>query len=362
MCSLNWRWRMRIIAIANQKGGCGKTTTAINLSSALSVNKRKTLLIDFDPQAHATIGLNVNSDKSLYNVLSSLTNKKLKIEDVILKIDKNLDLIPSNILLGTIEQELADQISRESRLFDVLANLSITYDYIIIDCPPNLGLLTVNAIRAAKEVYIPVETSYFSLAGLNHLVEIIELIKDRLNHSVDYRVLVTIFDSRLKYSFKILDTIKRNFKDSLFDTIIHTNVKLKESQSQGCSVLDFDKYSRGSKDYFSLAREVISQEKPQLRTIEEMVKPEMDKFIKATFSFVAPDAKTVYVAGEFNNWARDDTSLLENKQGVWMRQVTLKPGTYRYRFVVDDNWKEDPNNPENIRNPFGELDSVIELK
>ena len=353
---------MRIVAIANQKGGCGKTTTAINLSSALSVNNRKTLLIDFDPQAHATIGLNVNSDKSLYNVLSSLTNKKLKIEDVILKIDKNLDLIPSNILLGTIEQELADQISRESRLFDVLTNLTITYDYIIIDCPPNLGLLTVNAIRAAKEVYIPVETSYFSLAGLNHLVEIIELIKDRLNHSVDYRVLVTIFDSRLKYSFKILDTVKRNFKDSLFDTIIHTNVKLKESQSQGCSVLDFDKYSRGSKDYFSLAREVISQEKPQLRTIEEMVKPEMDKFIKATFSFVAPDAKTVYVAGEFNNWARDDTSLLENKQGVWMRQVGLRPGKYRYRFVVDDNWKEDPNNPENIKNPFGELDSVIDIK
>ncbi len=353
---------MRIVAIANQKGGCGKTTTAINLSSALSLNNRKTLLIDFDPQAHATIGLNVNSDKSLYNVLSSLTNKKLKIEDVILKIDKNLDLIPSNILLGTIEQELADQISRESRLFDVITNLTITYDYIIIDCPPNLGLLTVNAIRAAKEVYIPVETSYFALEGLNHLVEIIELIKDRLNHSVDYRVLVTIFDSRLKYSFKILDTVKRNFKDSLFDTIIHTNVKLKESQSQGCSVLDFDKYSRGSKDYFSLAREVISQEKPQFRTIEEMVKPEMDKFIKATFSFVAPDAKTVYVAGEFNNWARDDTSLLENKQGVWMRQVTLRPGTYRYRFVVDDNWKEDPNNSKNIRNPFGELDSIIEIE
>lgn len=353
---------MRIVAIANQKGGCGKTTTAINLSSALSLNNRKTLLIDFDPQAHATIGLNVNSDKSLYNVLSSLTNKKLKIEDVILKIDKNLDLVPSNILLGTIEQELADQISRESRLFDVITNLTITYDYIIIDCPPNLGLLTVNAIRAAKEVYIPVETSYFALAGLNHLVEIIELIKDRLNHSVDYRVLVTIFDSRLKYSFKILDTVKRNFKDSLFDTIIHTNVKLKESQSQGCSVLDFDKYSRGSKDYFSLAREVISQEKPQFRTIEEMIKPEMDKFIKATFSFVAPDAKAVYVAGEFNNWTRDDSSLLENKQGVWMRQVGLRPGTYRYRFVVDDNWKEDPNNSKNIRNPFGELDSIIEIE
>ncbi|MFH1202319.1 MAG: AAA family ATPase [Candidatus Omnitrophota bacterium] len=352
---------MRVIAIANQKGGCGKTTTAINLSAALAANDKKTLLIDFDPQAHATIGLNVNSDKSLYDVLSSLSNKKMKIEDAILKLDKNLDLIPSNILLGTIEQELADQISRESRLWDALLTLPTTYDYIIIDCPPNLGLLTVNAIRASKEIFIPVEASYFSVEGLSRLIEIINLIKERLNHSVDLRVLVTMFDSRLRHSFRILDTVKRNFKDKLFSTMIHINVKLRECQSQGRSVIDFDKYSRGSKDYFSLAREIISKETASSRTIHEAIKPEMKKFIKATFALTAPDAKAVYLAGEFNNWARDNSSLLDRKDGMWKKDIALKPGEYRYRFVVDGTWLEDPKNPKKIKNPFGELDSVIKI-
>jgi chromosome partitioning protein len=155
---------MKIISIANQKGGCGKTTTAINLASTLGFNGQRTLLIDLDPQAHATLGLNIDDSNSLYNVISKLTPRKLKIKDIIKKADKSFDIVPSNVLVGTLEQELADEIGRELKLVEILADLKGQYDYVLIDCPPSLGFLTVNSLRASDEVIIPVETSRFSVS------------------------------------------------------------------------------------------------------------------------------------------------------------------------------------------------------
>jgi len=153
---------MRTISITNQKGGCGKTTTAVNLASCLAVNNRRVLLIDLDPQAHATLGLNVKADLSIYNVLSKLTNNKADLKDIIQNVGQNFDLAPSSIVLSTLEQELAGEIGRESRLWDILSNFKGDYDYILIDCPPNLGILTINAIRTASEIIVPVEASRFS--------------------------------------------------------------------------------------------------------------------------------------------------------------------------------------------------------
>ena len=195
---------MRIISITNQKGGCGKTTTAVNLAASLAGNERRVLLIDFDPQAHATVGLNIQAKLNIYNCLSKLTLQRAALQDIIVNVNDNFDLAPSNIILTTLEQELANEISRENYLRETLNTLKNDYDYIIIDCPPNLGILTVNAICACSEVIIPVEPSRFSVEGLTRVIDIIELIKSRLNHPVDYSVLVTIFDSRLKYAFKIL--------------------------------------------------------------------------------------------------------------------------------------------------------------
>ena len=200
---------MRIISIANQKGGCGKTTSAINLAGALSLNGKRTLLLDLDPQAHASLGLNFDNKDSIYNVISKLTPRKMGITDIICNVSPNFDLVPSNILVGTLEQELADEIGRELKLTDILGKLKGNYDDVLIDCPPSLGFLTINAIRACSEVYIPVETSRSSMQGVEHLLDIVTLIRDRLNHPVDYRLLITMFDSRLRHSFSMLGRIRK---------------------------------------------------------------------------------------------------------------------------------------------------------
>jgi hypothetical protein len=237
-----------------------------------------------------------------------------------------------------------------------------------------LGILTINAIRSAGEIIVPVEASRFSLAGLSQLNDIISLIRDRLNHNVTQRVLVTNFDSRLQHSFKILSQIRSDFKNSLFSNIIHVNVKLKEAQSQGTHVLNYDKYCRGTKDYFSLAREIITQEGPGVqkprvsqnlpelqKQLKETLKKEIPKLNEISFSVTAPQAKEVFLAADFNGWKIDENSKMQFDGGRWTKKIRLTPGSYRYRFVVDGKWNEDPDNPRKEKNPFGEMDSLIEI-
>jgi len=361
---------MRIIAITNQKGGCGKTTTSVNLAASLATNSRKVLLIDLDPQSHATLGLNIKSPLSIYNVLSKLAHQRVKLDEIIQNISPDFDIAPSSIILSTLEQELAGEIGRESRLWDTLNGFRGSYDYVLIDCPPNLGILTINAIRAASEVIIPVEASRFSLEGMGQLISIVNLVRDRLNHEVNCKVLVTNFDSRLSHSFKMLEKIKTDFKDRLFSNIIHVNVRLKEAQNQGTHILNFDKYCRGAKDYFSLSREIITQEnepktvsKPVAaleKKMNEILKKELPKLTEIIFSVFAPEAKEVYVAGEFNNWKPEDGRMTKNN-GTWSKKLNLIGGKYRYRFVIDGNWVEDSSNPLKEINPYGSVDSLIEI-
>jgi len=362
---------MRIIAVTNQKGGCGKTTTAVNLGACLAANGRKVLLIDLDPQSHATLGLNIKSTSSIYNVLSKITHQKAELDEIIQNISPDFDIAPSSIILSTLEQELAGEIGRESRLWDTLNAFKGSYDYVLIDCPPNLGILTINAIRAAKEIIIPVEASRFSLEGMDQLISIVSLVRDRLNHEVDCKVLVTNFDSRLAHSFKMLGRIKNSFKDKLFSNIIHVNVRLKEAQNQGTHIYNFDKYCRGAKDYFSLSREIITQEKntkPLNQTItavekkmNEILKKELPKFTEVNFSVFAPEAKEVFVAGEFNNWRLEEGARMSQNNGTWSKKLNLIGGKYRYRFVIDGSWIEDSKNPLKEVNPYGSVDSLIEI-
>ena len=377
---------MRIIAIANQKGGCGKTTTAINLAAALSLNGKKTLLIDLDPQAHASLGLNVESADSIYNVISKLTPRKLQIENIVKSVDSKFDIVPSNILVGTLEQELADEIGRELKLTEIINKIKDLYDYILIDCPPSLGFLTVNSLRACDEVIIPVETSRFSMQGVDHLLDILHLIRDRLNHSVEHRVLITMFDSRLRHSFSMLAKIRERFTDALCDTIVHVNVKLKEAAVMGQTVVHFDKYCRGAKDYISLAKEIISRVEagaptkatkattraaapkaaaeefqPLSSRMQNIVKEEAPRLYLTTFNLNAPEAQSVYVTGSFNDWSLDETCRMKFENGQWVTQLPLAPGVYKYQFIVDGRWREDPSNPNQERNSFGDINSLIEV-
>ena len=378
---------MRIITVANQKGGCGKTTTAVNLSASLANNGKKVLLIDLDPQSHATLGLNIKADLSMYNVLSKLTHRKAKLENIIQAVDDNFDIAPSSVVLSTLEQELAGEIGRESRVWETLMDFSKNYDYVIIDCPPNLGLLTINAIRATDEIIVPVEASRFAIEGLGQLVDIMDLIRDRLNHVVNFRVLVVNFDSRLRHSFTMLEKIKTTFKSKMFSTIIHVNVKLKEAQNSGTHILNYDKYCRGTKDYFSLSREILTADK-DVATVESapakivevkpdssakrvdlqermeaILKEELPKFdfTEVSLALDAPDAKSVYVAGDFNDWKVDDKSMMQKEDGAWKLKVNLVPGRYRYRFVKDGEWIEDPSNTNRAMNPYGQMDSLLEV-
>lgn len=375
---------MRIITVANQKGGCGKTTTAVNLSASLADNGKKVLLIDLDPQSHATLGLNIKADLSMYNVLSKLTHRKAKLESIIQKVDDNFDIAPSSVVLSALEQELSGEIGRESRLWETLTDFAKNYDYVIIDCPPNLGLLTINAIRATDEIIVPVEASRFAIEGLGQLIDIVSLIRDRLNHVVSYRVLVVNFDSRLRHSFTMLEKIKATFKSKMFSTIVHVNVKLKEAQNSGTHILSYDKYCRGTKDYFSLSREIITagvegaaseapvaekvkpakKDKVDLKDrMEEILKEELPKFkfTEVSLTLKAPDAQSVHVAGDFNDWKLDDSSVMKREDGTWKIKVNLVPGRYRYRFVKDGEWIEDPSNTNRAMNPYGQMDSLIEV-
>ena len=253
----------RIISIANQKGGVGKTTTAINLSTVLAKRNKKTLLIDMDPQGNATsgIGIEKNLEKSTYNLLI----EEDQIEEVILKTDiKNLDICPSTINLAGAEVELVSMMSREMRLKEKLESIKDNYDYILIDCPPSLGLITLNAFTASNSVLIPVQCEYYALEVLGQLLNTVKLVKKHLNKDLEIEgALLTMFDTRTNLSKQVVDEVKRYFGDKVYKTVIPRNVKLSEAPSYGMPITVYDPRSKGAKCYDKLGKEVIKNNEEQ---------------------------------------------------------------------------------------------------
>lgn len=249
----------KIIAIVNQKGGVGKTTTSINLSACLAHIGKKVLLIDIDPQSNTTSGLGIDKhviETSVYDVLINDTDIKNTIIDT--KID-NLKICPSNIQLAGAEIELVPMISREMRLKSALEDIKESYDFIIMDCPPSLGLLTLNALTAADSVLVPIQCEYYALEGLSQLMSTINLIKKHLNKRLEVEgVVLTMYDPRTNLSIQVVEEVRKHFNSKVYRTIIPRNVRLSEAPSFGLPIILYDEKSKGSEAYLNLAEEVIS--------------------------------------------------------------------------------------------------------
>lgn len=250
----------KIIAIANQKGGVGKTTTSINLAASLGVLEKKILLIDADPQANASSGLGINVDEvnhGTYQVLEHTISAK----DAVVKTSSpNLDIIPAHIDLVAIEIELIDKHEREYMLKKALADLKEDYDYILIDCAPSLGLITLNSLVAADSVIIPIQCEYFALEGLGKLLNTIKSIQSIHNPELDIEgLLLTMFDSRLRLSNQVVEEVRKHFSSMVFDTIIRRNTRLGEAPSYGESIISYDATSKGAINYLNLANELLKK-------------------------------------------------------------------------------------------------------
>jgi len=487
---------MRTIAIINQKGGCGKTTTSINLAACLARLGHKTLLADMDPQGHCAVGLAVPEEqveRTIYDALiEPQDGKAAKVAEVVWQIASDFDLAPSNLKLAAFEQVFAGRPGREDRLTRALETVKDTYQWCVIDCPPSVGLLTFNALRACDEVLVPVETGYFSLHGLAKQMETLEVLRERCNKDVAIRVLPTLYDTRTKLAREVLSELRAKFRDYLMESTVNFNTKLKEAASFGQPITEYDPGSRGYKDFVNLARELMGHrpvdvepapaEKSTLSRPAELVQRAKQLSQLTSFQFgrhgtaatlspagngngigigggngngnfggngngngggtavaepvlatasvgslsasvhsapaasvatparvaaanasvatrsapapapaPAAEAKTtaqkieefygvkqfgdevifaakfekareVLVAGDFNNWNPITPMKANVRPGVWVMKLPLRPGRYRYRFVVDGKWMTDPHNQYVEANQFGELNNVIEVE
>ncbi len=251
----------KIIAIANQKGGVGKTTTSVNLAASLGVLEKKVLLIDADPQANASSGLGVDVENVEVGSYQLIEHSATADECIIKTTAPNVDIIPSHIDLVAIEIELVDKEDREYMLKKAITHLKDSYDYILIDCAPSLGLLTLNALTAADSVIIPIQCEYFALEGLGKLLNTVKSVQRIHNANLDIEgMLLTMYDSRLRLSNQVVEEVQKHFSDMVFQTIIQRNVRLSEAPSYGESIINYDVSSKGASNYLSLAKEIIKKQ------------------------------------------------------------------------------------------------------
>ncbi len=406
---------VRILSVINQKGGCGKTTTAINLAACLVRRGKKVLLVDMDPQGHAAVGMgaaDVVVRRDLRSALLTLYEEPLQLAEVVAPVEEGLHVAPSLLSLVALEQELGGADRRERRLKDLLDRGGAAYDYILVDSPPNLGILTINALAAADEILIPVDTGGFSLHGMRRIFQVVDLVEDRMGRAPAVSILMTFYDRRVRLARIIQQQLEEHYPDKLMETRIRSNIHLKEAASYGMPVVRYRPSSLGSWDYQALAEEILAREEQRRvetgRAEAQAAEAQADELEAAggeawtryegpedegrgeqavvdgleegdagregkasgesgtrdvVFTVRAPGARQVYVAGEFNNWRLDPSaSLAPDEGGVWRGRLSLPPGRYQYRYYVDGRWVVDPENPLRIVTENGVVNSLVTVK
>src|SRR5688572_2953644 len=357
---------MRTIAVVNQKGGCGKTITSINLSAFLALAGRRVLLVDLDPQGHSTLGLSVGEvapTRTMYDVFRvKAGGPEITLADVARSVGENFDLAPADILLSTSPDALAGVPGRENVLTWAFAQLDDRYDYVIVDCPPSVGLLTFNALKACTEAVIPMDPSFFSLQGIGKLFETFEMLEKATGHRISARVLVTLYSGRSPFVKAVVEEVHRHLAGRYFETVVRYSVKLAEAASHGLPITRYAKSSAGFEDYRALANEILQQE-AAIELVEDadvaaapLVTPD-----GVVFTLEAPDALQVQIAGDFNSW-RPEWTEMESVGRLWRTVLKLAPGRYRYRYVIDGQWRTDPMNPAFEPSPFSGNDSLLVLE
>ena len=424
---------MRIIAVANQKGGCGKTTIVINLGACLAREGQRVLAVDLDPQGHCALGLAVPEEQieqSVSDVLMAVhQDREIDFTRVTWQISSNFDLVPAKFDLSKLEQGLAGVTSRETLLRGALQGAAGKYDIVLVDTPPTVGLLTENALNAADEVIVPVDTGYFSLQGLSKQLDTIRMLRAGNHHALQVRILANLYDVRTKLGREILAELRKRHGDAMYTSFVNFNTKLKESTSLGQPITEYDPSSSGCRDFVRLARELISigggptapavsqsllahadalaenaskllatsqtllgagRMMPPAQAPVEPASPPITPALgaKSTAAAISPEetarkieaiygahalsdgvaftikaagAVNVRLAGDFNDWQPERTMLHRMDDGLFHVKLPLSRGRYRYRYVIDGQWRNDPHNGHVETNPYGDLNSVVEV-
>ncbi len=354
---------MRVIALANQKGGCGKTTSATNLAATLSRLDKKVLLIDNDPQGHATLAFGFRERDFSLSTYDLYLTTDILVEDAFLDISPNLHLVPAGIELSAVEQTLAREPEKEYRLRNNLRRSAMHYDYVLIDCPPSVSLLTFNALLASSEIIIPVDPSYYSLQAVRKMRETLAVLREKKGHDIVPHILMSDFDTRPRFVRKVMEELDDLYESELLDTIIHHTVRFKEAAGSGQPVVEYDPESRGSLDFRNLARELTEQEVDvNVAALDHWVAllhgPQVTR-AGVVFEADFPRAKTVRITGSFCNWSAKGLPLKCREDGIWECHLDLEEGNYEYRFIVDGSWLPDPHNTKTAPNEFGGANSLV---
>ncbi len=354
---------MRIIALANQKGGCGKTTVATNLAAALAESGQRVLLFDNDPQGHATLASGLGEGDFAAGAYDLYLTLDARVEEVRRTVAPNLDLVPAGIELSAVEQALAGEPGREWRLRRALDRSSLPYDVVLIDCPPSVGLLTFNALLASGEVIVPVDASVQSAQAVRKFRETLTVIDERRGHQARPRLLLSNHDPRSRFARDFAADLARDFGDLLLDTVVHHTVRLKEAVAAGLAVGRLDAGSRGARDFRSLAAELLAAgaglADPAAFPLPPAAGGPLLTPAGVRFAARFPEARAVRVTGSFTDWAAEGEPLTAKGDGEWEAVLPVPPGRYEYRFIVDGDWLPDPQNAEAVPNDFGGVNSLL---